>query len=610
MSMNEGEGRGSDRRSWARRYPPLALIAAALLIVLAVLPSALTLPNTNPSEVPEYAPVPPQKENPPPVQSNLAAVNLGKSSGITTEVKPPKLPGGIGGNPTIYNCVAGHQTEDPLSPPCSPFFTGDNGGATYQGVSKDEVRVIFYMDGSIGTTGQASYDNTSEVAPQQGTYCDADAAPNSQKKCANETGVDHMWLRITRAYERYLNARFQTYGRHIHFWVYYSGATDAGGRRADAADNFERIKPFTVIDWAVFRGFSNAYVDAMARNGVVLFSSQQINPRSFYEKYDPLVWSFWPDIEQRVDHYVDWICKKVAPYPVAHTGEGIARGGPRKYVLYYTTDPGRPDLDAFRRLAIPKLESRCIPKGSMELTFPFAGYIIDTGGDPAYARLNVARMRGANITTMLWLGGIDGKTEQAADDVKYYPEVFFAGDNYMESGTTGFYSARPFHAQVAVETSVLREGRLQESVAYQAWREAEPNAPDAPDASWISSGYRDFFMVGMGIQVAGPRLHPTTVAEGFRAIPAIASKDPFLPACYFTQGHFCVQDATEMWWDNTGEAPGTTGNTGCYRMPNLGRRYVLGEWATGDDVFKNPQDVCNAYDIGALAVFRTPGFGD
>lgn len=598
------------RSSWARRYPPLALIGAALLLVLAVLPSALTQQNSNPSEVPEYAPVPPQDETPP-QQSNVSRLGLGESSGITEEVPaPPPPPSAAGDNPTIYDCVEGRQTEDPLAPPCSPFFSGDNGGATYQGVSEDEVRIIYYMDGSISeTNGRASYDGAAEEAPLQGTYCDADAPPRSQQKCANEAGDDHMYVRFARAFQRYLNGRFQTYGRHIHVWVYYSGATDAGNRRADAADNFARIKPFAVIDFAIFRGFSNAYTDAMARNGVLVFSSEQVNPRSFYNQYDPLVWSFFPDIEHQVDHYVEWVCKKVAPYPVAHSGEGIPRGGARNYAFYYTTDAGRPDLKRFKDLAIPRLKKECgIPANTKSYTFPTAGYTIFAGGDPAYARLNVAQMKGDSVTTMLWLGGVDGKTEQAADDAKYYPEVFYAGDRYMEGTSTGYYAARAFHKQVAVVTPVTRQGRTEDGPAYQAWREAEPDRPDEPEIGWVDGVYRDYFMIGMSVQVAGPRLHPTTVAEGFRSIPIIQSDDPFLPACFFTQGHFCVQDMTQVWWDNTGTPPGGTQPSGCYRMPREGQRFILGRWPKGDEVFADPGDPCNGYNNGARLAAGVPGF--
>lgn len=316
------------RRPWTSRYPPLAVIGAALVLVLVVMPSALNLPQSNPSEVAEYAPVPPQQDNPPP-QSNVSRLGLAGTSAITEEVEvppPPDLPG-IGANPTIYNCVAGQQTEDPLSPPCSPFFNGDNGGATYSGVTKDEVAILVYIDGSITeTTGTASYDGASEVSPLQGTYCDVDAEPNSQEKCFNEADQDHMYIRIVRAFSRYFNARYQTYGRHLHFWIYYSGATDGGGRRADAAENYEKLKPFAVVDFAIFRGHNKAYIDAMARNGVLVFASQEVQPRGFYDQYDPLVWTFWPDVEQLVDLYVEFVCKKVAPYPVSHSGPGILHG--------------------------------------------------------------------------------------------------------------------------------------------------------------------------------------------------------------------------------------------------------------------------------------------
>ena len=35
----------------------------------------------------------------------------------------------------------------------SPYFDGDNFGATYQGVTRDEIRILFYIDGGIGTVG-------------------------------------------------------------------------------------------------------------------------------------------------------------------------------------------------------------------------------------------------------------------------------------------------------------------------------------------------------------------------------------------------------------------------------------------------------------------------
>src|SRR5437763_1340917 len=93
----------SRRRRWTRGYPPLLLLALAIVTVVLVLPSSLNLPQSNPSTVLEFAPVPPQDKNPPPVTGNLSSLGLGSSRTLAqgATIKPPKPPtvGGIAGNP-------------------------------------------------------------------------------------------------------------------------------------------------------------------------------------------------------------------------------------------------------------------------------------------------------------------------------------------------------------------------------------------------------------------------------------------------------------------------------------------------------------------------------
>src|SRR5688572_12407961 len=45
--------------------------------------------------------------------------------------------------PRVRRCVGDppRQTEDPQSPPCVAAWSGDNGGATWQGVTRDEIVV-------------------------------------------------------------------------------------------------------------------------------------------------------------------------------------------------------------------------------------------------------------------------------------------------------------------------------------------------------------------------------------------------------------------------------------------------------------------------------------
>src|SRR5688572_29355597 len=128
------------KRRWD--YLPLATASLTMLLLLAVLPSALNLPQTSPAETLEYAPVPPDDETPPSAEGNFSSLGLGSSSGIGAAGPgqgglDPVAPAvrGVGKNPSTKRCVGNppRQTEDPMSPPCVAHYQGDNSGATAPG---------------------------------------------------------------------------------------------------------------------------------------------------------------------------------------------------------------------------------------------------------------------------------------------------------------------------------------------------------------------------------------------------------------------------------------------------------------------------------------------
>ena len=116
--------------------------AITLVLLAFVMPSGLRLPQTNPAQTLEYAPVPPSDDSPAQNSGNLASLGLGTSSSEVGDkvggLLPGGLPGpaaaptGVGKNPSAKRCVGSppRQTEDPLSPPCVGYFEGDNFGAT------------------------------------------------------------------------------------------------------------------------------------------------------------------------------------------------------------------------------------------------------------------------------------------------------------------------------------------------------------------------------------------------------------------------------------------------------------------------------------------------
>src|SRR5579885_94945 len=115
------QSRGS---SWAYKYPPLAALVVGVILAVVLLPSVLNLPQANPTEIAEYAPVPPNNQEAPP-GGNLSSLGLAGSSTLQESVSagaegPSQA--SYGSVPQALRCVMiggePHQTEDPLSPPC------------------------------------------------------------------------------------------------------------------------------------------------------------------------------------------------------------------------------------------------------------------------------------------------------------------------------------------------------------------------------------------------------------------------------------------------------------------------------------------------------------
>jgi len=162
---SHGREKGLPGESVSRRYAPLGSALLAVLMAMFVLPSALNVPQSNPTQTLEFAPIPPEDDTPPPPEaSNLESLSLGSSStapagdamgGSGRALPPPPIPDGAGERPITKRCVGNppRQTEDPSSPPCVAHFDGDNGGSTATGVTPDEIRIVVYLDPANRTDG-------------------------------------------------------------------------------------------------------------------------------------------------------------------------------------------------------------------------------------------------------------------------------------------------------------------------------------------------------------------------------------------------------------------------------------------------------------------------
>jgi len=597
------------RRSWARLYPPLGVLAAAILVAVLILPSSLNLPQSDPSTVLEYAPVPPEDDDPPPPPAgNQSTLGLG-TSGTLEGTKPPPLPPplteGAGGRPRQKRCIGNppRQTEDLSSPPCVPFFEGDNFGATYQGVKPEAITVLVYYDvGGYGLTGRT------ETTPAAGTYVDINrpslpaCIPDAAGLATTDpTQCDHVLVRVLKAFSRYFNDRFQTYDRRVHYWAYFTSADTAAERRSDAVANWERLKPFAVIDAATFNGYNQEYQAAMASVGVLSFSSTEAGlPAKFYQANAPLAWSFWPDLEHWESLFSSYVCRKVAQYPVRRfaNGSGPPNGAKRKFGIYYPVDPSEPGLQAFTESLLEDLRECGVRP--VEATYSKTGYAVDSSDTGTEGVEAVARFQSANVTTVLYVG-TETRFSLSADAVRYYPEIVIAGDLDNDNNYIGQLQSQNVWRNAWAATFHIRINRLEDSPGYRAFREGNP-AGDESAGITARDEYRDHFMLFQGIQVAGPKLTPESIDQGFHAIPERSASDPYSAAFFFDAGDYSsVKDGAEQWWDPLGRSRGggtPSNRPGCWRMVRGGKRFLAGQWAGHDDVFRNPGDACTGYDGG------------
>ena len=597
---------------WTRTYPPLAFLAVAVLVAAFILPSSLNLPQSNPATVLEYAPVPPEDDEPPPqTDGNLSSLGAGESSTLQEGGGPPPPPPpppdkGTGSLPTDKRCVGNppRQTEDPMAPPCVPFFDGDNFGATYQGVTGDIINVLIYLDAGC-------VHNECPRADDEGSIVDLQRPPRGEcprsYPARPQQPCDYLPFRIARAFRDYFNNRFQTYGRRAHYYAYLTSASTAATRRQDAADHWAALQPFAVIDQATFNGHNQAYDDAMASRGVLVFTQETALPNAVFNKDTnrKKLWGFWPDVEHWAAQYTSYVCTRVNGYPVRRfgnpSGQGSPNGDDRRFGLYYTSDPGEPGLHRFRDLVKAGFEE-CGLEWVTEATFPRSGFAVD-GGDSGQEQAEAVQKFQANdVTTVLWLGGIEGRFTHTADAARYYPEIVLAGDLDGDNNVTARQQARNVWQNAWATSFQLRFDRPEQTPGFRAYKEGDPNAT-TDESRFANSDYRDHFMLFQAVQVAGPRLHPDTIDEGFHAIPEKQSTDPYIASCFFDPGDYsCVKDATEQWWDPNGIPQGgvtpgeSTHATGCWRLVEGGQRYLAWRWpAEETTVFRN-DDPCTGYE--------------
>lgn len=547
-----------------RRYPALGFLAVAAALAL-ILPSRLTTPRTDPATLAQFAPVPGRGEG----AGSLSDVGAAASDGLGSSREGSSgRSSGSGSGPnagpgrrdlTLKRCVGRppRQTEDPLSPPCVAYFEGDNFGATWQGVTRDEVTVVAYF----GAPSVTPYGRR----PPDGTVVDYDEPPSPD---------DFPYDYAMKVYVKYFNERYQTYNRRVHVIGYWgSGSSTASVRHADAQKVADQFEPFATVTLATTP--TAPYVFDTAARGIMSVSFDAY-ARDAYRRAAPYLWSALPDLEDESALATSYICKKLKGRPAKHSGNSDDLTRTRTFGIAYTDSDEDPEYAKLKDLMVEDLR-RCgidpvvvgIPSGNVD------GQRAGPGA--------VATFRSEGVTTVI-VQSTALYVASAATAAHWYPEWFVPGRRVSSSidqpGPARVLPQDQWRHAMGV-SFVARWGDANAQHWSRTYRET--CGCDLQAKYWTSTFYDPFAMLFYGIQAAGPRLTPQSFDKGMHAIPPRGSVGPYSPAAYFTPGNYSyLKDAMEIWWDPENTGPGDD-KPGCYRIPNDGRRFRAGEWLPGDE---------------------------
>lgn len=527
----------SPTRTVTRSYGPL-LIAASAFLMMTIVVSPVTRK-----------------------QERIAAGALRPPSAGVVATSPTTIDAGApaaaqAAGPTAASAGAGVQpctdrarqvSGDPYSPPCFTF-SGDNGGATYRGVTATDI-IVSGRELEGPTAGEIF------------------AQLSGQAVISSRKAYENTILALV----EYFNTHFQFYGRKIKLVGFKGqgvGASEllGGGKEAALADAVrasDEIGAFADVS-----AITLPYADALSQRGVVNLGAPYPSRQWFVDRR-PYAWSIFPDGTNVVESAsADTLARQVPGSTADFAGPGI-QGKPRVYGL---VAPENQDYQESVRSYTERLAA-----GGIQIKKTLK-YKLDISSMPNQASNIIAQLKDAGVTTVLC--GCDpvmlalGLTPKA-NEQDYNPEWATAGLVFVDQDIVGQLIDQKQWAHafgIAYNAESEPEGR---SFPYAAFKQMRPN--DEP-AFGVEEIYYQLYMLAIGLQMAGPNLTPENFEAGMFAYPA--SSGPrglwgFGPGDYTT-----TDDFREIWWDPN-RVSGQNNRPGAWAQLNGGKRWSASNPPTG-----------------------------
>jgi hypothetical protein len=564
MRVHDAGINATRRPSWRKSAPVQGLVVLALVVGACSSPKSATGGTPAPKATAKVAQNGGPGEGPYPWKYPASGTNAPGSgttvSGIACSPGTPQFP-------------------SPYAPPCLPKFSGDNGGATYNGVTATQILLANRV---FPTT--ANSEATAAAAKQAGA------------------ALPQVTDQIEQTFLNYFNKVYELYGRQVVLKnvTATSNSTlellNQGQAQAcaDADTMANQLHAFGDAGIAVnlVGSGSGPFSQCAAQRKLVEFSGDAYYDETTYQQLNPYVWNIAQDCERISTQGAEVGAKLLVGKPAIYAGDAALKSKVRKFGTYV---PNVPAYQHCGTLYTDLLTNQYhVPADQVNTVFKY-GLDISTFQQSAQQAIIQFKAQGVTTVVLSCDPYSAAVLTKAAAAQNYHPEWYIngaatndldmVGQSYDQGEVTG-------HLFGLSELSPSKEVTGPDSLAGKLYQQLTGH----PIPPGTDGNYGPLVSIFNSLQAAGPDLTPDNLARGLHAVPALGAPDFQYGSWNYAIGpsgqpgsgdHTAVADARLVYWDGKATSP-VNQKQGTYVEVFPGKRFANGTWpATMPPLFAN-----------------------
>ena len=461
-------------------------------------------------------------------------------------------------------------------PPCVEWTGHDNGGATADGVTANQVKIIRWVP---------QIDDGTKAILQAYKLSDDDAT-------------------VKRAYQAlfsYSNHHYETYGREVVFEDFQASAPSSNQEAmiADAAQIADK-HPFAVIEGNPAGAMPTVLAQELSARGVLCLCTTSLS-HQFYVENPLVISSGLPTGTDYCNWAAEYVGKRLAGKNAIYAGDELnpLQGYTKKTrvfgLLYLNGALGVVDPEGER------VRNDC-DNAFAQYGVTFAAhvsYLYDPGKNQVDVNNMISQLKAAGVTTVIPI--VDPLSPilitQAATQQTYFPEWFVTGTGLSDTTTAArLYDQNQWRHAFGMTPLWVSWVDRSKGANYRAYHDARRSDAPGSEGVLIEVYGARIQTLFRGIHMAGPNLTHDSFRSGLFAYPPTPSAGgtAALPYVYSTpDSPPDIKDFAEVFYDINASGPDERSQNGVGMMMKTdgGQRYQLGQWPSDDPhVFGNARN--------------------